>query len=460
MIAPVEVQLEPALNASAALLCQPGELRVTAAKSAIARKPWYSVLYIQVLIAIAMGILIGRFSPKTGIALKPLGDAFVGLIRMMIAPVIFCVIVQGIAGMADIKKVGKVGIKTLIYFEVVSTLALLIGIVVAVAIHPGAGLNINPATLDPQAAAVYVGRAKETGFIPFLLSFIPRTFVDALSGGEVPQVLLISILTGFAMARLGEFGARALRAVEVANKVVFAIIRIIIRTAPLGALGGMAFTIGSYGMASLSNLVKLIGAFYLTSVIFVVFVLGAIAWWAGFSIFRFIAYIKDELLIVLGTSSSETVLPDMMRKLEGLGASRSVVGLVFPTGYVFNTDGTNIYLTLSALFLAQATGTHLTFSQISGILLFALIASKGGSGVTGTGFVTLAAILAAVPAIPVQGLALLVGIEKFMSECRALTNVVGNGVATLVVSRWQGELDSAKLGEVMAHPSDSAPNAA
>ena len=426
---------------------------MTAAKPAAPRKPWYTVLYIQVLIAITIGILIGRFSPKTGNALKPLGDAFVGLIRMMIAPVIFCVVVQGIAGMADIKKIGKVGIKTLVYFEVVSTFALLIGIMVAVAIHPGAGLNINPATLDPKAAAVYVGRAKETGIIAFLLSFIPRTFVEALAGGEVPPVLLISILTGFAIARLGELGARALSAIEVANKIVFGIIRIIIRTAPLGALGGMAFTVGSYGMASLSNLAKLIGTFYLTSVIFVVVVLGAIAWWAGFSIFRFIAHIKDELLIVLGTSSSETVLPDMMRKLEGLGASPAVVGLVFPTGYVFNTDGTNIYLTLSALSLPQATGTHLTFGQISGILLFALIASKGGSGVTGTGFVTLAAILAAVPAIPVQGLALLVGIEKFMSECRALTNVVGNGVATLVVSRWQGELDTAKLRQAMQNPS-------
>lgn len=434
---------------------------MTGAKSPTAPRPWYAILYIQVLIAILIGILIGRFSPKTGVALKPLGDAFVALIRMMIAPVIFCVIVQGIAGMADIKKVGKVGIKTLIYFEAVSTLALLIGIAIAVAIHPGAGLNINPAALDPKAAAVYVGRAKETGFIPFLLSFIPHTFVEAFTGGEVPQVLLISILTGFAIAALGESGVRALRAVEVANKIVFGIVRIITRAAPLGALGGMAFTVGSYGMASLSNLIKLIGTFYLTSILFVVVALGAIAWWVGFSIFRFIAYIKDELLIVLGTSSSETVLPDMMRKLEGLGASRSVVGLVFPTGYVFNTDGTNIYLTLSALFLAQATGTHLSFGQISGLLLFALLASKGGSGVTGTGFVTLAAVLAAVPAIPVQGLALLVGIEKFMSECRALTNVVGNGVATLVVSRWQGELDSAKLREVMTHPSDySAPPAA
>jgi aerobic C4-dicarboxylate transport protein len=434
---------------------------VTASSPTPRRKPWYTILYIQVLIAILIGILIGRFSPKTGIALKPLGDAFVSLIRMMIAPVIFCVIVQGIAGMADLKKVGKVGLKTLIYFEIVSTVALAIGIGVAVVFHPGAGLNINPATLDPKAAAVFVTRARETGLIPFLLSFIPRTFVDAFASGEVPQVLLISILTGFALARMGEAGARALRAVAIANKIVFGIIRIIVRTAPLGALGGMAFTVGTYGMTSLSNLAKLIGTFYLTSLIFVVVVLGLIARGAGFSIFRFIAYIKDELLIVLGTSSSETVLPDMMRKLEALGASRSVVGLVFPTGYVFNTDGTNIYLTLCVIFLAQATDIQLTFGQITGILLFALIASKGGSGVTGTGFVTLAAILAAVPSIPVQGLALLVGIEKFMSECRALTNVVGNGVATLVVSRWQGELDPTRLREVMANASDaSAPPSA
>jgi aerobic C4-dicarboxylate transport protein len=415
-------------------------------------RPWYTILYLQVLIAVVIGSLIGRFFPKTGMALKPLGDAFVSLIRMMIAPVIFCVIVQGIASMSDLKKVGKVGVKTLIYFEVVSTLALMIGIVVALLIHPGAGLNIDPATLDPKAAAVYVGRAKETGFIPFLLGFIPRTFVGALAEGEVPQVLLISILTGLAIARTGEWGKRALDAIETANKVVFGIVRIVVRAAPLGALGGMAFTVGSYGVASLTNLLKLMGTFYLSSVVFVLFVLGAIAYMAGFSIFRFLAYIKDELLIVLGTSSSETVLPDMMRKLEGLGASRSVVGLVFPTGYVFNTDGTNIYLTLAALFLAQATNTHLSWGQITGILLFALVASKGGSGVTGTGFVTLAAILAAVPSIPVQSLALLVGIEKFMSECRALTNVVGNGVATLVVSRWQGELDVEKMRRVMEKP--------
>ena len=413
-------------------------------------RPWYSILYVQVLIAVVVGSLIGHFSPKTGIAMKPLGDAFVSLIRMMIAPVIFCVIVQGIASMSDLKKVGKVGVKTLIYFEVVSTLALMIGIIVALVFHPGSGLNIDAATLDPKAAAGYVGRAKESGFIPFLLGFIPRTFVGALADGEVPQVLLISILTGFAIAQMGEFGKRALHAIEIANKVVFGIVRIVVRAAPLGALGGMAFTVGSYGVASLTNLLRLMGTFYLSSVLFVVLVLGTIAYFAGFSIFRFLAYIKDELLIVLGTSSSETVMPDMMRKLENLGASRSVVGLVFPTGYVFNTDGTNIYLTLAAIFLAQATNTHLSFGQITGILLFALVASKGGSGVTGTGFVTLAAILAAVPSIPVQSLALLVGIEKFMSECRALTNVVGNGVATIVVSRWEGELDVDNMRRVMA----------
>jgi len=412
-------------------------------------RPWYTILYVQVLFAVLIGCAIGGFFPETGTALKPLGDAFVSLIRMMIAPVIFCVIVQGVASMSDLKKVGTLGMKTLIYFEVVSTLALIIGITVALAFRPGVGLNIDAAALDPKAAAAFVGRAKESGFVNFLLGFIPRTFVGALADGEVPQVLLISILTGFAIANLGEVGRRALSAVDMANKVVFGIVRIVVRAAPLGALGGMAFTVGSYGLASLTNLLKLMGTFYLSSILFVVIVLGMIACFAGFSIFRFLAYIGDELLIVLGTSSSETVLPDMMRKLEALGASRSVVGLVFPTGYVFNTDGTNIYLTLSVLFLAQATNTHLSLGQIAGILLFALVASKGGSGVTGTGFVTLAAILAAVPSIPVQSLALLVGIEKFMSECRALTNVVGNGVATLVVSRWQGELEPENLRHAM-----------
>ena len=413
---------------------------------------WYTALYFQVLVAIAIGIFLGHFFPRTAVALKPLGDAFVSLIRMMIAPVIFCIVVQGIASTNDLKKVGSVGIKTLIYFEIVSTLALLIGILVSHLLHPGAGLNLDPATLDTKSVANYLTRAKETGIVPFLLAIIPRTVAEAFVTGDVLQVLLISILTGFAVSRMGALGERVVRGFATVTKVVFGVIRIIIKAAPLGALGGMAFTVGSYGVGSLSQLAKLIGTFYLTSAIFVVLVLGTIAYATGFSIFRFIAYIKDELLIVLGTSSSETVLPDMMQKLERLGASPAIVGLVFPTGYSFNTDGTNIYLTLSVLFLAQATNTHLSFSQEVGILLFAMMASKGASGVTGTGFVTLAAILAVVPAIPIQSLAILVGIDKFMSECRALTNVIGNGVATIVVSRWQGELDAEKMRETMAHP--------
>ncbi|PYU75411.1 MAG: dicarboxylate/amino acid:cation symporter [Acidobacteria bacterium] len=425
---------------------------MTTSLSTTPHKPWYSILYVQVLIAILSGILIGHFSPKTGLALKPLGDAFVALIRMTIAPVIFCVVVQGIASITDLKKVGRIGIKALLYFEVVSTLALIVGILVAGFFHPGAGLNINPLSLDPKTAAGYASRVKEIGIIAFLLAIIPRTFVDAFSTGDVLQVLLVSVLSGFAVSLLGARGDSLTRGIVILSKVIFDIIRIIVRAAPLGALGGMAFTVASYGVASLSNLLKLVGTFYATSLIFIIIILGAIARFAGFSIFRFIAYIKDELLIVLGTSSSETVLPDMMQKLERLGAPRAIVGLVFPTGYSFNTDGTNIYLTLATLFLAQATNTQLDFRQMVGILLFAMIASKGASGVTGTGFVTLAAILASIPSIPIQSLALLVGIDKFMSECRALTNVIGNGVATIVVSRWEKELDRAKLREVMAHP--------
>jgi len=427
---------------------------MSAESSAARSKRWYSILYVQVLIAIVIGVLVGHVSPKTGTALKPLGDAFVSLIRMMIAPVIFCVVVQGIASVGDFKKVGRVGIKTLVYFEIVSTLALLVGFLVSHLLHPGAGLNLDAAALDTKSVANYVSHARETGIVPFLLAIIPRTFVDAFVGGDVLQVLLVSILCGFAIARMGELGQRLVRALSLVTKVVFGIIRIIVRAAPLGALGGMAFTVGSYGLSSLSHLAGLIGTFYLTSILFVVLILGAIAHAAGFSIFRFIAYIKDELLIVLGTSSSESVLPHMLEKLERLGASPATVGLVFPTGYSFNTDGTNIYLTLSALFLAQATNAHLSLSQEVGMLLFAMIASKGASGVTGTGFVTLAAILASVPSIPIQALAVLVGIDKFMSECRALTNVIGNGVATLVVSRWEHELDPAQLRSALSLPSN------
>lgn len=419
------------------------------------RRPWYTVLYLQVLLAIFLGIVVGRFFPKTGIALKPLGDGYVALIKMMVAPVIFCIVVQGIASMRDMRKVGRVGLKALVYFELVSTLALLLGIMIAQVARPGEGLNIDPGALDSKAVASFVTRAKDVGVVDMVQRIIPRTFVDALAGGDVLQVLLISILSGFAISLMGTAGERITQLIDALGKAFFGMLRIIVRAAPVGAFGGMAFTVASYGLASLTNLAKLIATFYATSLIFILVILGGIAYAAGFSILRFLVYIKDEVLIVLGTSSSETVLPDMMRKLERLGASRSIVGLVFPTGYSFNTDGTNIYLTLSALFLAQATNTHLTATQIFSILLFAMIASKGASGVSGTGFVTLAAILGAVPAIPIQALALLVGIDKFMSECRAVTNVVGNGVATIVVSRWEGELDVAKMREIMAHPLSS-----
>jgi len=413
------------------------------------RRPWYTVLYLQVLLAIGLGILVGHFIPAFGIALKPLGDAYVALIKMMIAPVVFCIVVQGIASMSDLRKVGRVGLKALIYFEVASTFALGVGLVVGELIQPGKGLNIDPATLDPKAISGFIGHAKDLGIIPWLEAIIPSTFVDAFARGDVLQVLLLAILTGFAISRLGALGQRVNNAIGLAGKVFFGIIRILVRAAPIGAFGAIAFTVGRYNLGSLSNLAKLIGTFYLTSAIFVLLVLGTIAKVTGFSILRFLAYIKDELLIVLGTSSSETVLPDMMEKLERLGASRSVVGLVFPTGYSFNTDGTNIYMTLAVLFLAQATNVHLSLGQLLQVLLFAMIASKGGSGVTGTGFVTLAATLAVVPDVPMQTLALLLGIDKFMSECRALTNVVGNGVATLVVSRWEGELDMAKTRQIM-----------
>jgi aerobic C4-dicarboxylate transport protein len=412
-------------------------------------RPWYSVLYAQVLIAMALGILTGHFFPQTGVALKPLGDGFVALIRMMIAPIVFCTVVQGIGSMSDMRKVGRVGLKALLYFEFASTLALIVGMIVATIVHPGKGLNIDPSTLDPKAVAGYVSHIKDVGLVARLQAIIPETFVEAFVQGDVLQVLLIAILTGFAVSRLDDLGVKITRVVSAAGKVFFGIIRIIVKAAPIGAFGAIAFTVGRYNLGSLASLAKLIGTFYLTSFLFVIVVLGIIARLAGFSIFRFIAYIKEELLIVLGTSSSETVLPDMMRKLENLGASSSIVGLVFPTGYSFNTDGTNIYMTLSVLFLAQATNIHLSLGQLLGILLFAMIASKGASGVTGTGFVTLAATLTVVPGIPLQTLALLLGIDKFMSECRALTNVVGNGVATLVVSRWEGELAATDLRKRM-----------
>jgi aerobic C4-dicarboxylate transport protein len=413
---------------------------------------WYKILYIQVLIAIFVGVLVGYFNPDLGKELKPLGDGFIALIKMMIAPVIFCTVVHGISSMGDLKRVGRVGLKTLVYFEVVSTIALAVGLLVGELLKPGSGFNIDPSTIDPKSVATYVTKAKEDGIVAHLMGIIPDSYFGALARGDLLQVLLVSILSGFAVALMGKAGEPIAHAVDQAAKMFFGIIRMIVRVAPIGAFGAMAFTVGAYGLGSLANLLALIGTFYLTSVLFVLFVLGSIARFAGFSIIRFIAYIKDELLIVLGTSSSETVLPQLMQKMEHLGCSRPVVGLVVPTGYSFNLDGTNIYMTLATLFLAQATNTHLTIWQELGILGIAIITSKGASGVTGAGFITLAATLAIVPDIPIQSIAILVGIDKFMSECRALTNLIGNGVACVVISLSEGELDKDALHKTMAHP--------
>jgi aerobic C4-dicarboxylate transport protein len=426
----------------------PDDVPVTAHQ----RTPWYKILYVQVLVAIVLGVIIGYFFPHTGVKLKPLGDVFVGLIKMMIAPVIFCTIVHGIASMSDLKSVGRVAVKALIYFEVVSTLALAIGLIVGEIVKPGRGFNIDPATLDPRAVASYVTQAKQQGFVAHLLAIVPESFFGALAKGDILQVLLVSILTGVTVAGMGSIGERITSVVAIAGKMFFRIIGIIVRFAPVGAFGAMAFTIGSYGVRSLINLGALIATFYGTSLLFVLLVLGLIARLSGFSILRFIGYIKDELLIVLGTSSSETVLPRMIQKMENLGAPKSIVGLVVPTGYSFNLDGTNIYMTLATLFLAQATNTHLTLGQEFTILAVAILTSKGASGVTGAGFVTLAATLSIIPGIPLQSIAILLGIDKFMSETRALTNTIGNGVATIVVSRWEHQLDAGKLKESMAHP--------
>jgi aerobic C4-dicarboxylate transport protein len=421
------------------------------AEAAVARRqPWYTVLYIQVLIAIAIGIALGHFWPALATQMKPLGDAFIALIRMMIAPVIFCTVVHGIASMRDMTKVGRVGLKTLVYFEVVSTVALVIGLVIGELVRPGSGFSGGAG--NANAVAGFVGKAKEESIVAHLLAIIPNTFVDAFAKGDLLQVLLIAILSGFALARMGSTGERIAAGVDLVAKMLFRIIAMIVRVAPIGAFGAMAFTIGSFGIGTLWNLIALILTFYGTSILFVLVVLGTIAHFAGFSILRFIAYIKDELLIVLGTSSSETVLPHMIQKMERLGASKSVVGLVIPTGYSFNLDGTNIYMTLATLFLAQATNTPLTLGQELTLLGVAMLTSKGASGVTGAGFITLAATLSVVGTIPIESLAILFGIDKFMSECRALTNLVGNGVATVVVSRWEGELDRDKLASAMAHP--------
>ena len=405
------------------------------------KQPWYRILYIQVIIAIILGVTLGYYYPDAGKALKPLGDGFISLIKMMIAPAIFCTVVHGIASIGDMRKVGRIGGKTLLYFEVVSTVALLIGLLVGHYLQPGAGFNIDPTTLDPKSVASYVTRAKDESFVSHLLAIIPNSYFDSLAKGDLLQVLLVAILSGFAISHMGKPGEAIANGIELAGKMFFRIIGMIVQLAPIGAFGAMAFTIGSFGLGALVNLGYLIFTFYLASLLFVLLILGGIARVSGFSILRFIGYIKDELLIVLGTSSSETVLPRMITKMEALGASKPVVGLVIPTGYSFNLDGTNIYMTLATLFIAQALGVDLTFGQQLTILLVAMLTSKGASGVTGAGFITLAATLSVVDPRLVPGMAIVFSIDKFMSEVRALTNITGNGVAAVFVSWWEGELD-------------------
>jgi len=408
-------------------------------------------LYFWVLIAIVTGGLIGYFEPKTGASLKPLGDGFIALVKMLISPVIFCTVVLGIAGSGDMRKVGRVGGKALLYFEVVSSFALVIGLIVMHVIEPGHGFNVDPQTLDSKAVANYAKAASEQSTVEFILHIIPKTFADAFTGsGDLLQVLLLAVLFGYAMMHMGKIGQPVHAFIEDASHIFFAMMNTIMKLAPLGAGGAMAFTIGKYGIGALKPLVALMGSFYLTCLLFVLVVLGTIAWLTGFNIVRFIIYIKDELLTVLGTSSSESALVPLMGKLERMGCSKSVVGLVVPSGYSFNLDGTNIYLTMAALFVAQALNIDLTLTQEATILGVAMLTSKGASGVTGAGFITLAATLAVVPSIPVAGLALILGIDRFMSEARALTNFIGNGVATVVVSKWEKELDRDKMAMAMA----------
>ncbi|AKC69275.1 dicarboxylate/amino acid:cation symporter [Pandoraea oxalativorans] len=415
------------------------------------KKPFYRILYVQVLFAIVVGILLGHFRPDLAVEMKPLGDAFIKLIKMIIGPVIFCTVVTGIAGMEDMKKVGRVGGKALIYFEVVSTLALVIGLIATHVLKPGAGFNVDINSLDPKAIAGYAAKAAHGDTsTDFLLHLIPNTITDAFAKGEILQILVIAILFGAALGAIGERGRVVTSWIDSVSGVLFRVVHIITKVAPLGAFGAMAFTIGKYGIASLVPLAKLMGTFYLTSFLFVIVVLGLIAKFTGFSIFRFLAYIKEELLIVLGTSSSEAALPHLMEKMEKAGCSKSVVGLVIPTGYSFNLDGTNIYMTMAVLFIAQATNIDLTWGQQLTLLAVAMLTSKGASGVTGAGFITLAATLAVIPTIPVAGMVLILGIDRFMSECRALTNICGNGVATIVVSAWEKELDRKKLADAMS----------
>jgi aerobic C4-dicarboxylate transport protein len=420
--------------------------------SSAERKPLYKSLYVQVLAAVVFGVLLGHFFPQTGADMKPLGDAFIKLIKMIIAPIIFCTVVVGIAGMEDMKQVGKTGGLALLYFEIVSTLALIVGLVVVNVLQPGAGMHVDASTLDTKSIAAYTAPGKMQGTVDFLLNVIPTSVIDAFAKGEILQVLLFSVLFGFALHKFGGRGTMVFDLIEKTSHVLFDIVGIIMKVAPVGAFGAMAFTIGKYGVDSLFSLGKLMAAFYATCLIFVFLVLGTISRLHGFSIVKFVRYIKEELLIVLGTSSSESVLPRMMEKLENLGARKSVVGLVVPTGYSFNLDGTSIYLTMAAVFIAQATDTPMDLTQQLTLLAVLLLTSKGAAGITGSGFIVLAATLSAVGHVPVAGLALILGIDRFMSEARALTNLVGNGVATLVVAKWTGDLDMSRMKEGLENP--------
>ena len=423
-----------------------------------AGRPLWKSLYVQVLCAIALGVLVGWLWPTTGAALKPLGDGFIKLVKMIITPVIFLTVVTGIAGMRDLRAFGRIAAKAFAYFIVMSTLALVVGLVVANLVRPGAGLNVDVATLDTGKVASYVTKAHETTVTGFVLNIIPDTLVSAFVSGEILQVLLVAILFGIALAMMGERGERLLGALRTLTAVVFRIVRILMYAAPIGAFGAIAFTIGQYGIWTLVNLAQLIVTFYATSLLFVLVILGAVARFAGFSIFALIRYIKDELLLVLGTSSSESAMPLLMEKLEAAGCPKPIVGLVVPTGYSFNLDGTNIYMSLAALFIAQACNVHLSVGDQLLLMAVAILSSKGAAGVTGSGFIVLAATLSVVPSIPVAGMALILGVDRFMSECRSLTNFVGNAVATIVVARWEGAVDLPRLQRVLAsgeEPSDA-----
>jgi aerobic C4-dicarboxylate transport protein len=430
-------------------------MATASATAATPRKPLYTHLYVQVLTAIVLGILLGHFYPDIGAAMKPLGDGFIKLIKMLIAPIIFCTVVHGIASMEDMKKVGRVGLKALIYFEIVTTLALIVGLIVVNILQPGVGMNTDVRSIDTKSIQVYTTKAGQQSTVEFLMHIIPNTVVGAFAEGEILQVLFFAILFAFALSMLGERGRPVLAVIDIVAHAFFGIVGIIMKAAPIGAFGAMAFTIGKYGVTTLLSLAQLMIAFYATCVIFVIFVLGGIAWLTGFNIFKFIKYIKEELLIVLGTSSSESVLPRMIAKLENLGCKQSVVGLVVPTGYSFNLDGTCIYLTMAAIFLAQATNTELTLWQQLGIIGILLLTSKGAAGVTGSGFIVLAATLSSVGTIPVASIALILGVDRFMSEARALTNLVGNGVATVVIAKWEKSLDEDRMRRVLDHESET-----